>query len=363
MIVSMNTSELNELRYKIDAIDRSIIELLSKRIDITRSVDSYKLKTGAPRYDPKRWQSASKKRAEISKQQKAPVELVTAVFEDIHKFVLDSVYAMPEACYLGPEGSFSHIAAKQLVDLGQYRLKACANWLDIYARLRDSPHNIAVVPIENSISSNVHANVDALFEGNIHILAQSYLDIDLGLFAKNGTELKDIKHVYSHPQALMQATKLIQKHGWQQHEASSTSAALAYVKNASEDDVACLAPVGSTAAGVRQLSSSFQDLKKNQTRFIAITSQPQTDQKGDKASVLFEIKHEAGSLELLLKFLVDQNYNLTKIESRPIPSKTWVYRFWIDLELDQSTTTDKLVSTLDSSNHIESYTILGLYNK
>jgi chorismate mutase/prephenate dehydratase len=359
----MNKEELNELRIKIDAIDQGIIDLLSQRIDIVRSVDEYKLKTGAPRYDAARWQEASEKRAEIAQRIGAPVQLVSDVFENIHTFVLDNVYAMPEACYLGPEGSFSHIAAKKLVDLGQYRLKACASWRDLYAQLRLSPDNIAVVPIENSISSNVHANVDALFEGDLYILGQTNIDINLGLFAKNGTDLADIKHIYSHPQALMQATMKIEEQQWQQHEASSTSAALAYIKNSTEDDVACLAPVGSTAPGVHQLCENFQDLTVNQTRFITISTKKPLNQTGIRASVLFEIKHEAGSLERLLQFLADQNYNLSKIESRPIPTKTWAYRFWIDLELGQSTTTEKLVSILDASNHIESYTILGLYNK
>lgn len=359
----MDKQELNELRIKIDSLDHDIIELLAKRIEVTKSVDKYKLKTGAPRYDPERWLSASQKRTQLAEELKASPELVSIVFEDIHTFVLDNVYAMPEACYLGPEGSFSHIAAKKAVDLGQYRLKACKSWQELYEQLRSSPDNIAVVPIENSISSSVHANVDALFEGNLYIVGQTYVDINLGLFAKNGTELTDIKQVYSHPQALMQATKKIQQYGWQQHETSSTSAALNYIKNSAEDDVACLAPVSSTAAGVHQLSDSFQDMQKNQTRFITISTKRPQSQTGKKASVLFEVKHETGSLERLLQFLAEQRFNLSKIESRPIPTKTWAYRFWIDLELGQSTTTEKLVSILDASNHIESYTILGLYNK
>ena len=319
----MNKEELNELRIKIDTLDHDIIDLLAKRIEIVQSVDEYKLKTGAPRYDAVRWQAASDKRAEIAQRIGAPAQLVSAVFENIHTFVLDNVYAMPEACYLGPEGSFSHIAAQKLVDLGQYRLKACGSWRDLYTQLRLSPDNIAVVPIENSISSNVHANVDALFEGDLYILGQTNIDINLGLFAKNGTDLADIKHIYSHPQALMQANKKINQRQWQQHEASSTSAGLAYIKNSPEDDVACLAPVGSTAPGVHQLCENFQDLTVNQTRFITISTKKPLNQTGNKASVLFEIKHETGSLERLLQFLADQNYNLTKIESRPIPAKTW----------------------------------------
>ena len=357
----MNKEELNELRIKIDAIDQGIIDLLSQRIDIVRSVDEYKLKTGAPRYDAARWQEASEKRAEIAQRIGAPAQLVSDVFEDIHTFVLDNVYAMPEACYLGPEGSFSHIAAQKLVDLGQYRLKACGSWRDLYTQLRLSPDNIAVVPIENSISSNVHANVDALFEGDLYILGQTNIDINLGLFAKNGTDLADIKHIYSHPQALMQATKKIKEQQWQQHEASSTSAALAYIKNSPEDDVACLAPVGSTAPGVHQLCENFQDLTVNQTRFITISTKRPLNQTGNKASVLFEIKHETGSLERLLQFLADQNYNLTKIESRPIPAKTWAYRFWIDFQSVAAFNSESIDSLLSKEESIDSFTVLGIY--
>jgi chorismate mutase/prephenate dehydratase len=357
----MNKEELNELRIKIDTLDHDIIDLLAKRIEIVQSVDEYKLKTGAPRYDAVRWQAASDKRAEIAQRIGAPAQLVSAVFEDIHTFVLDNVYAMPEACYLGPEGSFSHIAAQKVVDLGQYRLKPCGSWRDLYTQLRLSPDNSAVVPIENSISSNVHANVDALFEGDLYISGQTNIDINLGLFAKNGTDLVDIKHIYSHPQALMQATKKIKEQQWQQHEASSTSAALAYIKNSTEDDVACLAPVGSTAPGVHQLCENFQDLTVNQTRFIAISTKKPLNQTGNKTSVLFEIKHETGSLERLLQFLADQNYNLTKIESRPIPTKTWSYRFWIDLESLEQIKTDAITELFKSQQLIEDFIVLGIY--
>ncbi len=361
MIDVMDRSDLKGFRKKIDGIDNEIIELLSQRIKITKSVDELKKMTGAPRYDATRWQSASQKRALHAKQLKAPQKLVGAVFDDIHKYVLDDVYKMPQALYLGPEGSFSHIAAKKLVDLGQYRLKACASWRDLYTQLRLSPDNIAVVPIENSISSNIHANVDALFEGDLYILGQTNIDIGLGLFAKNGTDLGDIKHIYSHPQALMQATKKIQDHHWQQHEASSTSAALAYIRNSPEDDVACLAPVGSVAPGIHQLCENFQDLTVNQTRFITISTKKPLNQNGNKASVLFEIKHETGSLEQLLQFLADQKYNLTKIESRPIPTRIWAYKFWIDFQSISAVNSESIKSLLSREQIIDSFTVLGIY--
>ena len=357
----MDSSELDNLRHKIDSIDHDIIDLLAQRIDITKSVDKYKVSTGVPRYDAKRWQSASEKRASIAKQLNAPHKLVTTVFDDIHHYVLDDVYAMPEACYLGPEGSFSHIAAQQSVDLGQYRLKPCADWTKLYDRLRKSPDSIAVVPVENSISSSVHTNVDAIFEGDLYIIGQTYLDINFGLFAKDGAALSDVRHVYSHPQALLQARKKILENGWQQYETSSTSAALEYVKSASKNDVACLAPVGSVAHGVHQLSDSFQDIAKNQTRFLTITSQKPEKQTGQKVSVLFELKHETGSLERLLQILANQQFNLTKIESRPIPDKAWAYRFWIDFESSEQIDIDLISELLDSQKFIELFIVLGIY--
>lgn len=357
----MDKKKLANLRDKLDSVDLKLVELIAKRIAITKDVGSLKLKDNLPQYDPRRWKEASESREKIANELGAPAELVSELFDTIHEYVLDEIYRMPHAYYLGPEGSFSHEAAKALVSEGKYRLQTCSSWQELWEKLHKGKGSVAVAPIENSITSNVHSNVDVLFEGNFNIAGEGYLQINLGLFAKPGTAVEHITDVYSHPQALAQAKKLLNKNGWQSHETASTSAAVNQVIAAHSKNFAALAPIGSSQEGAECILKNAQDVSENQTRFIIATSQASKKASGTKASVIVETSHKVGSLERLLKDFSAHKFNLSKIESRPIPGKTWSYQFWIDLILPDTVEQSQLDQLLSSLATLESFRILGLY--
>ena len=52
----------------------------------------------------------------------------------------------------------------------------------------------------------------------------------------------------------------------------------------------------------------------------------------NKLSLILELPHEKGMLYNILGIFVLNGLNLVKIESRPIPEKTFEYRFFIDIE-------------------------------
>ena len=49
-------------------------------------------------------------------------------------------------------------------------------------------------------------------------------------------------------------------------------------------------------------------------------------------SICFELPHASGTLYNMLSHIIYNGLNMTKIESRPIPGKTWEYRFFVDFE-------------------------------
>ena len=54
----------------------------------------------------------------------------------------------------------------------------------------------------------------------------------------------------------------------------------------------------------------------------------------DKISILFRLPHRAGSLHELLALFAVNGLNLLKLESRPIPGRSWEYRFFADFSGD-----------------------------
>jgi prephenate dehydratase len=225
--------------------------------------------------------------------------------------------------------------------------------------LQQSKASIAIVPIENSITSSIHANVDMLFEGNFTITNEIFLQINLGLFAQTGLQLTDITEVYSHPQALAQAAKVTKLHGWSTHETSSTSAALNQIIKSKS--AAALLPISTNVSGIECLLKEVQDTEENQTRFITVANNPLNLEQGTKASLLIEITHEVGSLEKLLADFAKHKINLSKIESRPIPGKNWSYRFWIDVTLPEPARFEELNKQLSEYSSIETFKIIGIY--
>ena len=57
----------------------------------------------------------------------------------------------------------------------------------------------------------------------------------------------------------------------------------------------------------------------------------------NKASLVFTLPHEEGSLSQVLSILSFYKLNLTKIQSLPLVGKEWQYMFYVDLGFDDYT--------------------------
>ncbi|MBP1750337.1 MAG: prephenate dehydratase, partial [Deltaproteobacteria bacterium] len=66
-------------------------------------------------------------------------------------------------------------------------------------------------------------------------------------------------------------------------------------------------------------------------RFVILAREADAE-PGNKCSVTFSIKHEAGTLFSILKMFSDAGINLTRIESRPIRDDSRQYAFLLDFE-------------------------------
>jgi prephenate dehydratase len=59
--------------------------------------------------------------------------------------------------------------------------------------------------------------------------------------------------------------------------------------------------------------------------------------EADKASLVFSLPHEEGSLSQVLSILSFYKINLTKIQSLPIIGHEWEYLFYVDVTYDNLT--------------------------
>ena len=189
-----------------------------------------------------------------------------------------------------------------------------------------------VVPIENSYEGAIHITQDLFYQHDLIVNAELLLRIHHHLLS--GVErLEDIKGLFSHPMPVAQCRRWIKKnlHGVPIINEASTS--LAVKKAVSELDKAA---IGSRFAGLTHglniLKENIEDHPDNMTRFLVIGKNRSEPTGKDKTSLLFLLKHKPGSLYKALGALADKNVNMTRIESRPVKTKTWEYMFFVDVE-------------------------------
>jgi prephenate dehydratase/chorismate mutase/prephenate dehydratase len=79
------------------------------------------------------------------------------------------------------------------------------------------------------------------------------------------------------------------------------------------------------------IKENMEDHELNLTRFVILSSEQQ-GVEGNKCSIIFSTKHEAGALFNVLKIFNEAHVNLTRIESRPLKDEPEVFAFHLDFE-------------------------------
>lgn len=204
---------------------------------------------------------------------------------------------------------------------------------DAMSAIDEGSADFAVLPIENSTAGIVNEIYDLLVEFENYIVGEQIIKIEHCLLGVPGTQLSDIKTVYSHPQSLMQSSRYLGAHSWQQISMPNNAfAARKVAEEGRKDQVAIASEYAGKVYGLEVLEKPVNNVSSNSTRFIIVTNQKIFKKDAKKVSICFEVRHESGSLYHMLSHFIYNNLNLTKIESRPIEGRTWEYRFFIDFE-------------------------------
>ncbi len=243
---------------------------------------------------------------------------------------------MLKVAYLGPAGTFTELAARQLgKDAELVPVASVTEAMDqVVAGLVDR----AVVPIENSIEGGVSATSDALAQmAGVQIYGEYLVPVKFDLMVRPGTKLSEIKEVLTHPVAYAQSRKWLEANlpGHTHIPAASTASAAKSLAGGKLADAVIAANGASKIYNREILASDIGENKEAQTRFIEIgrAGKPQPKTGSDKTSVIVELPDDrpGGLLEMLEQFAA-RGVNLSRIESRPVGDRFGRYRFNIDAE-------------------------------
>ena len=377
--------ELKDYREQIDAIDRELTRLFQERMHVAGEIAAFKKANGLPVLDRSR---ERQKLAELVGAAEEPLGgyvhvLYSLLFElsrsyqlklisektPLQKRIEEAVENTPrlfppraEVACQGVEGAYSSLACEKLFSMPN--ITYFTSFESVFAAVDQGLCDYGILPLENSTAGSVNKIYDLMSRYSFSIVRSTRLKVDHNLLAKRGTEIADVKEIFSHEQAISQCAEYIKKLGnVKVTVCENTAAAAKFVSESPRTDVAALSSRACAELyGLESLAESVQDKGNNYTRFICISKKLEIYPGADKTSVVILTDHKPGALYKLLARFYALGINLTKLESRPLPDRDFEFLFYFDLETSvYSPEFITLIGELESS--CEQFRYLGSYSE
>ena len=241
----------------------------------------------------------------------------------------------------GIVGSYHEVAARDYFKGEEVEIVACSSFAKMFEAMANDYSLIGVMAIENTIAGSLLQNHERLRLSDMNIVGEYKLRISHVIAALPGTKLEELTEIGSHPIALMQCEEFLSQYpNIKVVEKDDTATA---AREVAEKKLVGSAAICSRLAaemfGLEILQSSIETNKHNFTRFLVLSDSwkrmDYTQQSTmNKASFVFSLQHQRGSLSHVLSILSFYGINLTKIQSLPIVGREWEYQFYVDVTFD-----------------------------
>ncbi|WP_202319856.1 prephenate dehydratase [Archaeoglobus neptunius] len=322
---------LDELRGLIKSLDSLILRLIEKRVEVARGIARVKIERDEP-IEIKDVEEEKIKEM-ISRTMLNPIK-VKDIFERIMDLAKEEEYRVAgiskTVAVLGPQGSFSDEMALKLIG-SRVPLRYCSTTDEIIKLVESGEVDYGIVPIENSVNGTVLPVLDALMSHDVEVFGEAELEVRHCLAAKRKIGLKEIKTIYSHPQAVAQCMGFINNYlpNVSIRYTTSTSDAARMLDDYS---AAIMSENAARFYRLHVLRKGIQDLKgRNITRFYIIRRRTGKT-VGRVTSLFFGVEDRPGALKDVLEVFQRKGFNLRKLESRPAGTGLGDYVFFVEVE-------------------------------
>ena len=327
--------KIEELRKNIDVIDRKMAELFEERMNMSYEIGMYKKQNGIPILDREREKKILKNNIKYINKPEFRGYYEEFMNELMH---VSKVYQQKQMgdiriAYSGIEGSFASVAASKIMPMAQ-RI-SYGSFADAYASVASNECDFAVLPIENSFAGEVGQVTDLLFSGELVIKGVYELPVTHCLLGPENSTRDSVKTVISHPQALSQCNKYIERNHLKTIPYENT--AIAAKEVADKNDITVGAIAGMSTAklyGLKILDYEINDSKDNITRFAVVkkdNGEP-VDPQDNTFVLMFTVKNAAGTLARAISVMGMHGFSMRVIRSRPLKKKNWQYYFYAEVE-------------------------------
>ena len=314
--------KLNEISRKIDKIDRELLVLLQERMGL--SLRSKKFQEAAGHTDLET--------TTLERMERMNLDLIKRSFsQQLLKTIIEESKRLQDEdrqliAFQGEHGAYGDVASRLLVPDGAYI--PCLEFIDVFRGVEEGYLDLGVVPVENSLEGAVTQVNDLLTATELNVAGEVKVDVNHCLLATEATDYREIRVVYSHPQALAQCRDFLMRNKLEPRPYYDTAGAAKMLARENPKAAAAIAsPLCAELYNLDVIKEGIEDGPSNSTRFLLLSREPYSG-KGDKTSIIFAVAHEAGQLYGVLKLFADANINLTRISSMPLRSDPGNYSFF-----------------------------------
>ncbi|MCZ6887879.1 MAG: prephenate dehydratase [Gammaproteobacteria bacterium] len=333
---------LDEVRKRIDAVDRDLQRLLNERADLAQRVAKIKSAETdeAPVfYRPER-EAQILKRVRDENQGPLSDDNMARLFREIISCCLSLEQPLTIA-YLGPAGTYTEAAV--LKQFGHFATTRAQTSVDeVFREVESGSAHYGLVAVENSTEGMVNHTLDCFMGSSLNICGEVELPIHHAFQAKTTSDA--VTAIYAHEQALAQCRQWLDSHyGDVPRTPVGSNAEAARIASQTEGAAAIAGEMAAERYGLRILATNIEDQPDNKTRFLVIGAQEVGPSGHDKTSILVSTRNEPGALYSVLEPFHRHGISLSRIETRPSGSGNWTYVFFIDFDGHQSSDEIKAV--------------------
>lgn len=350
--------DLEDLRKRIDALDTELVQLLNERAKIVVDVGKLKTDTGLPIYAPERERKVFDR---IRAANDGPLhdETLIAIWRELMSgsFRLERPLRI---AYLGPPGTFSHVAAMRKFGASVEYLPV-KDITSVFEEVSRDHADYGLVPIENSTGGSITDTLACFQHATAMVCGEVLVAVHHNLLAN--CPLAEVERIYSKPQVFNQCRRWLNQNFQQMHLEPVNSTAEGAEMAAKTSNAAA---IGSMLAGelheLKIICENIEDDPRNTTRFFVIGRHSAKPTGEDKTGLLFIVANRAGALVEVLDVFRRHEVNLTQLESHPAGNRNWEYFFFADAE-GHADDTSIAKALKEVAEHCSQIRVLGSYPK
>jgi chorismate mutase/prephenate dehydratase len=262
---------LDELRLKVDCIDKDIVRLIAERIKIAEQIGDLKKKEGRQIEDKQREETVIDKIKGIAREMGIKSSDIEHIYRQI--FIASKSIQGALVAFQGELGAYSEEAAINFFGAG-VQVKPFGSLEDVFRAVEQGEAQFGIVPVENSIEGSISKTYDLLLESSLKVCGEIELRVSHCLIANPGVSLDSIRKIYSHPQALGQCQAFIKHLNCELIPGYDTAGSVKMIKEKKIMDGAAIASSrAATIYNMNIINCGIEDNPNNFTRFFILSKE------------------------------------------------------------------------------------------